>query len=88
METRGLTQDGNGESGDGNEGSSGNRNGDGIETRDGIGDGKGDEIREGRGREGELWYPHQERRRMEDQALPFLTRYHFCRQEVVPVGSQ
>ena len=72
--------------------------------KDGSGDGNdgGNERKNarrerGREREGggeiELWYPsHQERSRVEDQALPFRTRHHLytilCRQEVTPVGSQ
>ena len=82
VETRGRTQGGDGDdSGDENEGTSGDG--------DGVGDGKGDEKGEGRGEGGVLWYPqHQEISRVEDQALPFRTRHHFCRQEVAPAGGQ
>ena len=31
--------------------------------------------------------PHQERSRVEDQALLFHTWHHLCKQEVVPAGS-
>ena len=34
-----------------------------------------------------LWYqPHRERSGVEDQALPFCKRHHFCRREVAPAG--
>ena len=94
VETRRQTQGGNGDgSGDGNKSSSGkgngNENGDGDGIGDGIGDGNGNENREGNGGGGEIWYsPHRERSRGEDQALPFRTRHHLCRQEVASAGSQ
>ena len=68
---------------DGNMSSSGDGNGDGDEFRDG----KGDENAEGRGAGRELLYPRHQERSREDQALPFCTRHHLCRQEVAPVGS-
>ena len=41
-----------------------------------------------RGGAGELSYPpHQEKRKVEEQALPFRTWHHLCRQEVEPSGS-
>ena len=43
----------------------------------------------GRWRGVELWYlSHLERSRIDDQALPFRTRHHLCRQEVATSGSQ
>ena len=49
----------------------------------------GSDMGKGRGGGGELCFlPHQERSRVEGQALPFCTRDHRCRQEVAPVGSQ
>ena len=92
------TPDGNGDgSGDGNKGSSrdgtrnGSGNGDGSDNGDGIGEGKGNENEEIRGEGVELWYsPHQERNRVEDQALIFRARHHnhICKQEVVFASSQ
>ena len=94
METRGRTQDGNGNrSGDGNKRSreDGNEDvgGNGDGNGDGIGDGKGNENVKGWGGGGELWYPaHEERARVEDQVLPFYTRYNICRQQVALADSQ
>ena len=58
-----------------------------VGKREGIGDGKGKENGEGRGARGEVWYPpHQERLRVEDQALPFHARHHLCKTEVGVCG--
>ena len=81
--------------GDRNGGEGGNGNG----VRDGNGTGPGKEIGSEMGKEvimergwgaiGELSYPlHQERSRVEDQALPFHTWHHLCREEAALAGSQ
>ena len=70
-------------------GRDGDGNGDGSGKGDWIGNGNGNENGEGREGGGELWYPpHQERSRVEDQALPSRTRHYLRRQEVAPPGSQ
>ena len=64
------------------------RNGNEGSSRDENGNGHG----EGWGGGGELWYlPYKKIGhwgRIEDQALPFYTRYHLHRHEVAPPGSQ
>ena len=51
--------------------------------------GTGTIIERERRRGGEFSYrPHQERSRVKNQALPFPTRHHLCRQEIAPAGSQ
>ena len=74
----------------------------GTETRERTqktnGDGSGNGIRDGEGKEkgverGEedssgIRHIRKKNRVEEDQALLFHTRYHLCRQEVVPADSQ
>ena len=79
-------EDGDGD-GDGNESSS--RDGNGDWTREEIGEWKGNENGEGKWEGRELWYsPHQERSRVQEQALPFRAQHHLCRREAAPTGSQ
>ena len=90
-----------GAKGDGNR--VGEGTGTGTMMRTGMGTGTGAETTEGmqdgnrkwngdandNGGSGELWNsPHQERSRVEDQALPFRTRHYLCRHWVAPTGSQ
>ena len=86
VETRERTQVGNGDGrGDKYKDSSrdGNRNGRGSEDR--SGDENGNDNGDGRAGGEELWDPsHQEWSREEDQALPFCTQHHVCRQEMTP----
>ena len=91
--TEGVTKgregaNGNGDGdGDGNESSSGDGNGDW--TKEEIGEWKGNENGEGKWGGRELWdSPHQERSRVQEQALPFRAQHHLCRREVSPAGSQ
>ena len=63
---------------------------DGNESGSGDWDGEGtgiDREREQQARS-DIRHIRQERNRVEDHALPFLTRHHFCRQEVAPAGNQ
>ena len=71
VETRGRTQNGNGDrSGDGNESSSGGGNGDEDGNEKGDVDEGGEEAKKGK-------KPHKKCRR--DQALSFRTHHHLCK---------